>query len=65
MRISKRLETLEEKAGVNQPARVRVWSDEVEAKINRIMARPDYKYFTIGLWGQMTDKTGCVVEGEV
>jgi hypothetical protein len=56
---------LEEKAGVNQPSRVRVWLDEVEAKIKRIMARPDYKDFTIGLWGQMTDKTGCVVEGEV
>jgi hypothetical protein len=50
---------------VNQPARVRVWSDEVEAKIDRIMARPDYKNFTIGLCGKITDKIGCVIEGEV
>ena len=57
MRLSKRLETLEEKAGVNQPDRVRVWSDEVEANIDRIIARPDDKDFTIGLLEQVTDKT--------
>ena len=56
MRLSKRLETLEEKAGVNQLDRVPVWSDEVEANIDRIMARPDYKDFKIGLWGQVVDK---------
>jgi len=51
---------LEEKAGVNQPERVRVWSDEVEANIDRIMARPDYKDFMIGLWGQVFDEDGSV-----
>jgi hypothetical protein len=39
MRLSKLLETLKESAGVNQPARVRVKSDETEANIYRIMAR--------------------------
>jgi hypothetical protein len=51
---------LEEKAGVNQPDRVRVWSDEVEANIDRIMVRSDYKDFTIGLWEVVTDKDGSV-----
>ena len=50
MRLSKRLETLEESAGVNQPDRVRVSPDEVEANIDRVMARPDYKNFTIRFW---------------
>ena len=58
MRLTKRLETLEASSGVNHPDRVRVWSDEVEANIDRIMARPDYKDFTIGLWGQVFDKNG-------
>jgi hypothetical protein len=39
MKLSKLLEILEESAGVNQPARVRVKSDETEANIYRIMAR--------------------------
>ena len=33
------------------------WSDDVGENIDLIMARPDYKDFTIGLWGQVTDKT--------
>jgi hypothetical protein len=53
---------LEESAGVNQPDRVRVWSDEVEANIDRIMARPDYKDFTIGLWGVIRDKNKIAVK---
>jgi hypothetical protein len=64
VRLSRRLETLEKSAGVDQLDRVRVWSDEVEANIDRIMARSDYKDFTIGLWGQVTDKDGCVVNGD-
>ena len=33
------------------------WSDDVGENIDLIVARPDYKDFTIGLWGQVTDKT--------
>ena len=65
MRLSKRLETLEEKAGVNQPDRVRVWSDEIEANIDRTMVRPDYKDFTIGLWGVVRDKNGITVTDQI
>ena len=50
---------------MSQSVRARVCSGEVEAKIDRIMARPDYKNFTIGLCGKITDKIGCVIEGEV
>jgi hypothetical protein len=48
VRLSKRLETLEESAGVNQPDRVRVSPDEVEANIDRVMARLDYKNLLLG-----------------
>ena len=65
MRLSKRLEALEEKAGVNQPDRVRVWSDEIEANIDRTMVRPDYKDFTIGLWGVVRDKNGITVTDQI
>jgi hypothetical protein len=50
---------------VNQPDRVRVWSDEVEANIDRVMARPDYKNFTIRLWGVVRDKNEITVIDQV
>ena len=50
--------------GVNQPPRIRVWPDEIEAKIDRIMARPDSRNFWIGMWGQIFDRDNQLVEDE-
>ena len=33
------------------------WPDDVGENIDLVVARPDYKDFTIGLRGQVTDKT--------
>mgnify|MGYP007046944264 CR=1 FL=1 len=62
MRLIKRLKTLENRAGVNQPARVRMWGEEVEARIDRIMARPGHADFRMGMWGQVYDKDGRLIE---
>jgi hypothetical protein len=32
--------------------------DEDEENIEQIIAKPDHKEFTIGLWGQVNDKKG-------
>ena len=48
LRLSKQLETLEEKGGLSQPARVRVWSDEVAAKIGQII-----KVLPLGCGGRL------------
>jgi hypothetical protein len=62
MKLSRRLHILEQKAGVNQPERNFRWSDKTEEILSRILARPDYKDFTIGMWGVVKDKDGNVVD---
>ena len=62
--IDKRLNELELRANLNQPPRIRVWPDEIEAKIDRIMARPDSRNFWIGMWGQVFDRDRQLVENE-
>ena len=64
MKMLRRLSALEAKFGVNQPPRIRVWPDEIEAKIDRIMARPDSRNFWIGMWGQIFDRDSQLVEYE-
>ena len=56
MKMLRRLSALEAKSGVNQPPRIRVWPDEIEAKIDRIMARSNSRDFSIGMWGQVFDR---------
>ncbi len=55
---SKRIEALEKQTGAVRQERIRVWPDEIEAKIDRVLARPDHEDFTIGMWGQVFDKDG-------
>ncbi len=62
MKLSRRLHILEQKAGVNQPEIHFRWSDKAEEIRRRILARPDYKDFTIGMWGVVKDKDGNVVD---
>ena len=45
MKMLRRLSALEAKFGVNQPPRIRVWPDEIEAKIDRVMTRPNSNDF--------------------
>jgi hypothetical protein len=47
--LEAQLSALEAKSGVNQPPRIRVWLDEIEAKIDRVMERPDSTDFWIGM----------------
>ena len=62
--IDKRLNELELRANLNQPPRIRVWPDEIEAKIDRIMARPGSAGFSIGMWGEIFDRDNQLVEDE-
>ena len=62
--IDKRLNELELRANLNQPLRIRVWPDEIEAKIDRIMARPGSAGFSIGMWGEIFDRDNQLVEDE-
>ena len=64
MKMLRRLSTLEAKFEVNQPPRIRVWPDEIEAKIDRIMARSNSRDFSIGMWGQVFDRYSQLVEDE-
>ena len=64
MKMLRKLSDLETKSGVKQPPRIRVWPDAIEAKIDRIMARPDSADFYIGMWGQVFDKDSQLVEVE-
>jgi hypothetical protein len=64
MKMLRRLSALEAKSGVNQPPRIRVWLDEIEAKIDRIMERPDSADFWIGMWGQIFNRDSQLVEDE-
>ena len=64
MKMLRRLSAFEAKSGVNQSPRIRVWPDAIEAKIDRIMARPDSADFYIGMWGQVFDKDSQLVEVE-
>ena len=64
MKMLRRLSALEAKFGVNQPPRIRGWPDEIEAKIDRTMARPDSRNFCFGMWGQIFDRDSQLVEYE-
>ena len=55
---SKRIEALEKETDVIRQDRIQIWPDEIEAKIDRVLARPDHENFTIGLWGQVFDNDG-------
>ena len=54
----KRVEALERRTGAIRQDRRRLWGDEIEAKIDRVLARPDHEDFGFGLWGQVFDKDG-------
>jgi len=60
--ICRRLSVLEGRLGIANSPRIRGWSDEVEAKIDRIMAMPNSADFRMGMWGQVFDKEGLLVE---
>jgi len=48
--------------GVTKMPRARVWSDEVEANIDLIMAMPDSADFSMGMWGQVFNKDWRLIE---
>ena len=59
--ICRRLSVLEDRLEVTDIPRPQIWADEVEAKIDRIMAMPDSADFKMGMWGQVFDKDGCLI----
>ena len=59
--ICPRLSVLEDRLEITDKPRPRIWADEVEAKIDRIMAMPDSADFKMGMWGQVFDKDGCLI----
>ena len=48
--ICRRLSVLEDRLEITDKPRPRIWADEVEAKIDRIMAMPDSADFKLGMW---------------
>ena len=63
--IDKRLNELESLANLTQLPKVIVWPTEIEKKVDRIMARLDSTDFRFGMWGQIFDMGGRLVEDEV
>ncbi len=55
---SKRIEALENQTGAVRQERIKVWPDQIEAKIDRVFSGLDHEDFTIGLWGQVFDNDG-------
>jgi len=60
--ICRRLPVLEDRLDVTKMPRIRGWSDEIEAKIDRFMAMPDSADFSMGMWGQVFEKNGHLLE---
>ena len=62
IQMCRRLSVVEARTGVNQRPRTRMWSGEVEANIDRIMAMPDSADFRMGMWGQVFDKDWRLID---
>ena len=60
--IYRRLTVLEDRLEITDKSRPQTWADEVEAKIDRIMARPDSADFKMGMWGQVFDKDWRLID---
>jgi hypothetical protein len=60
--ICRRLSVLEGRLGIANSPRIRWWSGEVEANIDRIMAMPDSADFRMGMWGQVFDKDWRLID---
>ena len=62
IQMCRRLSVVEARGDVNQYPSIRVFPEKIEARIDRIMARPDSADFKMGMWGQVFNKDWRLIE---